>query len=360
MSVDEMDVERLGWHPGLDEHFAPFREQGLAPARVVREHKHLYTVNGEHGELMAEVSGKLMHRAMSRSDYPAVGDWVAVQPRADEGAGTIHAILPRQSSFSRGVAGGQTDEQVVAANVDTALLVSGLDGDFNLRRIERYLTLAWQSGASPVIVLNKADVCDEVDGRIDQVESIAPGATVLAVSALQGLGMDALRQHVRPGQTAVLLGSSGVGKSTLINSLLGTARQRVEAVREDDSHGRHTTTYRELILLPDGGMIIDTPGMRELQLWTDAEALDGAFQDIDALAAQCRFRDCGHNREPGCVVRAALLSGALDRRRFQSYLKLQKELRYLDRRQDQRANLIEKARWKKIIAAGRKRARRKW
>jgi len=352
-----MNLADLGWRASLGESFKPYGKQGLRPARVAREDKNSYLVLSERGELMAEVSGKVRHEASGRADFPAVGDWVAIQPRYEEASATIHTLLPRISSFSRKVAGSQTEEQVLAANVDTVFLVSGLDGDFNLRRIERYLALAWNSGAASVVVLNKADLCADVDVKAEQVASIALGVPIHPVSAVERRGLDVLNEYLGHGKTVALLGSSGVGKSTLINSFLGTDRQRVRAVRQDDSHGRHTTTHRELILLPGGGMVIDTPGMRELQMWTDRERLTGTFDDIEALASRCRFRNCKHEREPGCAIASALRDGTLDAGRFQSYLKLQRELRYLDTRTDQKARMIEAAKWKRIAKASRKNAK---
>ncbi|HEX2974077.1 MAG TPA: ribosome small subunit-dependent GTPase A, partial [Tepidisphaeraceae bacterium] len=290
----------------------------------------------------------LRHQATRRSDLPAVGDWVAIEPRPQERTATIHAVLPRKSQFSRKVAGTVTDEQIVAANVETIFLVIGLDGDFNVRRLERYLTPAWDSGANPVILLSKADVSDEVAARIAEVESIAMGVPVHAISAVEHRGLDALEAYLKSGQTVALLGSSGVGKSTLINALLGSEHQRVQSVSDHQSRGRHTTTHRELILLPTGGILIDTPGMRELQLWDDSQSLSSTFDDIEQLAQQCRFRDCQHNSEPGCAVQRALEQGQLDPGRYENYRKLQKELQFLAARQDHQASLIEKAKWKKI------------
>ncbi len=328
-----MDLNALGWHPFFSRPFDALDDDTLTPARVARQDRERYVVLADDGAYGARVTGKMRSAARTRADFPAVGDWVAVRTRPDEGAATIHALLPRRSSFARKVAGETTEEQVVAANVDTVFLVSGLDGDFNLRRIERYVTLAWNSGALPVIVLNKADLCDDPQARLDEVAAVAMGVDLHLVSAASGAGLDALGAYLRPGTTVALLGSSGVGKSTLVNHLLGAERMKTGAVREDDSRGRHVTTHRELMPLPGGGLVIDTPGMRELQLWADEDSLQGAFADVEALAAQCRFRDCSHEAEPGCAVRDALEDGTLPEARFQSYLKLKRELAYLARRQ---------------------------
>lgn len=344
-----MTLEELGWNDSFASHFDQLKQPNSLPARVVREQGNHWTVWTAEQELSCEPTGRLRHSAAARADLPAVGDWVAVVPRHGESAGMIHAILPRRSRFSRKSAGAATEEQVVAANVDIVFLVCGLDHDYNPRRIERYLAAAYDSGASPVILLNKADVCEELDARIAEVEQIAAGAPVHAISAAENQNMDALRGHLRVGRTAALLGSSGVGKSTLINRLIGRERQRTQAVRGHDSHGRHTTTHRELILLESGGMLIDTPGMRELQLWSeDDSAVSGTFEDVERLIARCRFGDCRHETEPGCAVRAALEEGLLDPARYESYLKLQRELRFLERRQDQRLSQVEKEKWKRI------------
>ena len=356
-----MNIRDLGWNETVKEHFAPFQKDGLSPARVACEHREAYMVYGEHGELLAEVSGKFLHDAQSRSDFPAVGDWVAIAPRAEEARATIHALLPRRSAFSRKIAGAATQEQVIVANVDTVFLVSSLDGvrNFNLRRIERYLALAWESGATPVIVLNKIDVCDDVEARVRDVEAIAFDVPIHPTSAIDRLGLDALRRYLAPGQTCAFLGSSGVGKSALINGLLGTDHQDVGEVREDDGRGRHTTTLRELILLPTGGLVIDTPGMRELQLWSDEDTIDGAFADVEELAAQCRFTNCTHQTEPGCAVRNAIEEGGLESARLDSYLKLQCELERLARRKEQRARQMEQEKWKKIAKWQRQMKKRK-
>ena len=342
-----MELNDLGWNESLAEHFRPFEDQGRSPARVIREHTHIYAVAGAHGEVLAEVSGKFTYDTRRRSDFPAVGDWVAIQLSPQQDKATIHAVLPRKSAFVRKQAGGKTEEQVVAANIDTAFVVGGLDGDFNPNRIERYVTAVWESGANPVIVLNKADLCADIVARVAAVEAIAFAVPVLPVSATRNQGMDLVYRHINTGKTAVFLGSSGVGKSTIINSLLGDSRQQVQTVREDDSRGRHTTTYRELISLPGGGLVIDTPGMRELGLWADEDALKRTFEDVEALAAQCRFSDCEHGSEPGCAVKAALEDGSLDPGHWRNYLKLKRELRYLAGRRDVKTRLAEKQKWKR-------------
>ncbi|MFH1640256.1 MAG: ribosome small subunit-dependent GTPase A [Chloroflexota bacterium] len=284
------------------------------------------------------------------NQYPVVGDWVIAKALIDEQKGTIHAILPRKSRFSRKVAGERTKEQVVSANVDTVFIVSGLDGgrNFNLRRIERYLTLAWSSGATPVIILNKVDLCPDVDVCIRKAEAIATGISIHPVSAKERIGLDALKNYLTKGKTVAFLGSSGVGKSALINALLGVEKQDTGEVREDDRMGRHTTTKRELILLPGGGIVIDTPGMREIQMWAGEDGLQGTFYDIEVLAKRCRFSDCSHNVESGCAVREAIDHGDLDPARLESYRKLQNELIYLASREDHSTRLHEKAKWKKI------------
>ena len=296
------------------------------------EHRSEYVIYTEHGELRAELAGRLRHG----DEHPAVGDWVAVALRPSEGRATIHAVLPRRSAFTRKVAWSETKPQVVAANVDVVFVVCGLDANYNVRRIERYLTLAWESGAQPVVLLTKADLCDDVDPRVFEVESIAFGVPVHAVSAPHGDGLETVRSYVPAGRTAALLGSSGVGKSTLVNALVGEELLATQGLR-DDGRGRHTTSHRQLVPLPEGGLVLDTPGMRELQLWDADEGMQAAFADVDALAAQCRFADCAHREEPGCAVRAALAGGTLDVERFESWGKLQRELERLARKQDARA-----------------------
>ncbi|MCA1031226.1 ribosome small subunit-dependent GTPase A [Bacillus timonensis] len=349
-----MHIEQLGWNQQLSEVFTPYKEQGFSIGRVSLEHKRMYRVLTEKGELLAEISGKFRFESNSREDYPAVGDWVVLSTREEEGKATIHHVLPRFSKFSRKVAGNQTEEQIVATNVNTVFLVNALNNDFNVRRLERYLLMSWESGANPVIILSKADLCEDVEKRVKEVESVALGVPIHVVSVKEQTGLDALQAYFH-NETVALLGSSGAGKSTLTNQLLGLEKQVVQEIRTDDDKGKHTTTHRELIVLPTGGVIIDTPGMRELQLWEADSSMSHSFQDIEEIAQHCRFRDCSHSGEPGCAIQTAIESGELDEKRYQSYVKLQKELAYLERKTEIRAQLAEKEKWKKITKSVRHR-----
>jgi ribosome biogenesis GTPase / thiamine phosphate phosphatase len=342
-----IDLAALGWTPRLAETFTPFDAEGLVPARVALEHTHIYRVFAESGEWLARVSGKLRHRASARTDFPAVGDWVAVEPPASGSDARIHALLPRFSRFSRRAAGDLTVEQIVAANIDTVFLVSGLDGNFNPRRIERYLVVARESGASPVVVLNKADLVDDPAAMVEEVRSLAPGVTVYAVSCREPGSVEVLRASVGFGKTGALLGSSGVGKSSIVNQLVGHDMLRTGEVRTWDSRGRHVSNARQLVMLPGEGVLIDTPGMRELQLWETSESLAGTFSDIEERAAECRFRDCQHQGEPGCAVQAAVEAGDIALSRLESFHKLAGEQAYQARQQDERA-LIEQKRLGRI------------
>lgn len=346
------DRRALGWTAALDEAMAPFTAEGCLAGLVASEHQHIYTLLTEEGELLARVSGRLRHEAAERADFPAVGDWVAAKPQPGETHATIHAILPRRSRFSRRAAGNADVEQIVAANVDTVFLVMGLDRDYNPRRMERYLAVAWDSGASPVVLLSKADLCRERDARRREIEAF--GAPVHLVSPKTGEGMEAVEVYLKPGRSVALLGSSGVGKSTLINRLLGAERLKTREVRASDDRGRHTTSSRQLLVLPNGALIIDTPGMRELQLWAVSDGLEATFGDIDSLADACRFADCRHEVEPGCAVRAAVNAGALPRERLESYHKLQKELVSLAIRQDVGLEAEQRKKWRSIHKAAKK------
>ena len=327
-------LAKLGWTPAIEEQFAPYAADGLEPARVAVEHRGAYVLYTAQGDRPAELSGRLRHEAAERGELPAVGDWVAVTPTDPA---LVQAVLPRKTKFSRmaATANGQTIEQVVAANVDVVFLTAGLDGDFNVRRLERYLTLGWESGAVPVVVLTKTDLCPDVDAALLEAETVALGVPVHAVCNITGDGVEALSKYLVEGQTVAALGSSGVGKSTLVNRIAGQELMATGDVRSDGK-GRHTTTNRQLLLLPGGALYLDTPGMRELRLWESEDGLATTFDDVTAAAANCRFSDCSHEAEPDCGVRAALADGTLDRERFDSWRKLQNELHWLEVKQDGR------------------------
>ena len=315
----------LGWGPEWAAAFAPDAGPGVRPARVVLEHGRFLRVHDGQAEILAVKSGRLRHEAASAADLPTVGDWVAIAHPPGEELAQIRRVLPRRSRFSRRRAGMRAEEQVVAANVDTVLLMMGLDADFNLRRLERYLALALGSGAQPAVVLNKADLSDQVAVQRGAVEALRPGTPVLTVSLREPDGAAPVRALGGPGRTLALLGSSGVGKSTLLNRLLGADVQRTGEVRASDGRGRHTTSFAQLFALPDGTLCIDTPGLREIQLWEADEGIGGAFTEVEELAARCRFSDCRHQAEPDCAVRAALQSGTLPAERYASFAKLRAE-----------------------------------
>jgi ribosome biogenesis GTPase / thiamine phosphate phosphatase len=349
-------LNSYGWSERLQRDFEPFAAEGLVPGRVIVQQRGLWRLATAEGETDAEVSGRLVHEAAD-GGLPVAGDWVAAD--ASPGRAIVRAVLPRSTAFTRWASGPAGGVQVVAANVDVAFLTASLNADLNLRRLERYLAAAYESGAEPVIVLTKADACPEVDALVAEVEAIAFGVPVLAVSAMTGEGLGRLAAHLPPGRTAVLLGSSGVGKSTLVNALAGRERMATQEIREDDARGRHTTTHRELILLPSGGLVLDTPGMRELGMF-DAEAgVSQAFADLEDLAARCRFTDCAHQREPGCAVRAAITEGRLDPGRLASWNKLQRELAHERRKEDPLARRAEQKRWIAIHKSARARTKQK-
>jgi ribosome biogenesis GTPase len=339
-------IQDLGWDAYFDALWHERANGGSVPARVVSQQRGLWRVVGDFEECWAEPSGKFRKESEGGGDWPAVGDWVSVELQAGQTNALIQRVLPRRSRFVRKVAGKQVAEQVIVANIDVALIVAALDSDFNVRRIERYMAQCWESGARPAVVLNKADACAEAKQRAAEIEGISMGAPVFLVSAKTGEGLEALEASFRKGQTLVLLGSSGVGKSTLVNRLLQEERQSTHEVRESDSRGRHTTTSRELFSLPSGAMIIDTPGLRELQLWNAADGLTQTFADVDELASQCRFTDCQHRNEPDCAVQAALADGALDANRLESWRKLQREQEFLLRKMDPAIGAVQKKRIK--------------
>ena len=333
------ELEQLGWDAFFADAWEPYGRDGLVAGRVAVQHRGAYDVLTADGPVWAEPRGRLTHEAAS-GGLPAVGDWIALRP-LEQGHGLVEAVLPRKSKFSRKEAFHSLQEQVLAANVDTVFLVMAFDLDFSLHRLERYLTLAWESGASPVVVLTKADLAPDVEDKMTAVGGVAIGVPVHAISNVTGQGLGELDQYLVPGRTIAALGSSGVGKSTLINRLVGEERFATQTVA-DDGTGRHTTTRRELVRLPNGALIIDTPGMRELQLWDSREGLDEAFDDLTSLFEQCRFNDCAHETEPGCAVRAAIAEGRLDADRLESYRKLTRELEALERKLDKRLSADER------------------
>lgn len=353
------DLKTLGWDSFFEKEFEPFKSEGYGVGRVALEHKGGYRLYTESGEIPAEITGRVRFEAAGRADFPAVGDWVVITIQPTEAKASIHVILPRKSKFSRKIAGSVTDEQIVATNIDTVFLIQSLDKNYNLRRLERYLVLALESGADPVIILSKADVCESVEERRLEVEAIAPGVPVHAISTKMGEGLEQLSAYIGAGRTIAFLGMSGVGKSTLINRLVGRDVQKVREVRAHDDRGVHTTRHRELVVLPTGGLLVDTPGMRELQLWDVGEGLSDSFSDVETLAAQCRFSNCTHRQEPDCAVREAVENGSLDTKRLENYLKMGKELEYLESRQDTKVQLKRKERDRKIHKEYNKVKRRK-
>lgn len=342
--MSTFDLGELGWSAGLAESLPP----GLEPGRVIAVHRGAFDVQTDAGPVRTRLPGRLLRGELE----VAVGDWVGL------GEGLVRALLPRRSAIVRQAAGRTTSVQTLAANVDVAFVVSSLGPDLEPRRLERYLVALWESGARPEIVLSKADRFDDPSPFVEEVEAVAVGVPVHVVSAFSGLGCSELRSRIEPERTAVLLGSSGVGKSTLVNRFLGRELMATRETRLDDDRGRHATTRRELIVLPGGGVLIDTPGLRELQLWNDA-GLDAAFSDVEQLAARCRFADCNHSREPGCAVLAAIESGELPLERLQSWRKLQRELRWTQLRQDDLARREEERRFSRLVREGRSRVRRR-
>jgi ribosome biogenesis GTPase len=352
---DAVRLESFGWSQNFAAAMAALRDPSLVPARVVEEHRDGFRVAAACGELRAEISGRLRHDARGAQALPAVGDWAGVDARPAEARATIRAVLPRRSSLVRKAAGRAADVQVVAANLDLVLIATSLDGDLNASRIARYAALAWEGGAQPVVLLTKSDLSQDVDAAVGEAMSAAPGAEVLPVSAATRRGLDELHAFLRPASTSALVGSSGVGKSTLVNALCDAQVQAVGEVRAHDGRGRHTTTARRLLRLPWGALVVDTPGMREVGMVDGAEGLAAEFDDVETFASSCRFRDCNHEDEPDCAVRSALQGGSLGRDRLEQWRALRREAAYLARRDDVRARLEEKRRWKTISKSIRRR-----
>jgi ribosome biogenesis GTPase len=348
-----MSLKKYGWSEELAAAMDELGDDSLKPARVFRASADFFRVYGEDFDIEAKMSGKLRHDASSAEQLPTVGDWVAVR-LVDDKMARIERLLPRRTVLRRKVVGRRTQAQVVAANVDLVFVVMGLDGDFNVRRLERYLTAVRESGARPVVVLNKSDLCEELERHVAETLAVASGAEILVTCCEAREGVEALRDCFSANETAVLVGSSGVGKSTLINQLVGSDVQATRQVREADAKGRHTTTHRELFELPGGGLLIDSPGIRELQLWADGQSLNEAFDDVDQLAADCRFRDCTHAAEEGCAVVAAVGAGTLEAARLKSFRELQKELKQLGVRQSESGQREKKKKWRAIQKESRR------
>lgn len=350
-----MSLTLLGWTAELEADFETFRAGDLEPARVVVDHGDLYIIRNASGEFAAGVSGKLRHEAAGRIDLPAIGDWVvAALPSDGGGRAVIHHVLPRRTVLLRKTAGRETAGQVLAANLDTVFLVSSMNRDFNKRRFERTLAVIRESGAQPVLILSKSDLSSETELFQIEAEKVAIGVPVHTMSGMTGEGTDKLGQYLQRGKTGALIGSSGVGKSTLVNRLVGREMLKVREIREDDARGRHATTHRQLVTLPDGGMLIDTPGLREIGLWENTGSIGGTFPDIEELSTGCRFHDCRHETEPGCAVKTAMDEGTLDAGRYESFMKLKRELAYLECRKDQRARSLAERKWKTIAKESRR------
>ncbi|MCE1196218.1 ribosome small subunit-dependent GTPase A [bacterium] len=353
-------LESFGWNMVLEQASRAYRERGLVPARVAeanRDSWSLIVAEGEDAaERQAQLSGRFLHGIEKASERPVTGDWVMASTEAAGGGAakryTIQALLPRINAFSRkakgDVAYDKVEEQVLVANIDTAIIVTAAGKDWNPRRIERYVALVRSSGAAPVLAITKADLEEDVEGLVERTRRVAPGMPVFAVSALEGRGLEKFSEYLLPGATAVLIGSSGAGKSTLLNWLAGRTLRRVHEVRADDHRGRHTTSDRSLFRLPSGALLIDTPGLRELQLWTTEDEVDGTFPEIEECAGRCRFRDCGHSGEPGCAVSEAVEAGLIAPERLEAWRKLRRELDFLERRKNPAAEAAERERWRTI------------
>lgn len=352
-------LEEWGWDARWAEAFGADAGKTLFPARLIEEQRGLFQVATEHGVIPARTTGSMRHKAEGRADLPAVGDWVAAEFPSNEKVALIRRILTRRTKLSRKAAGETMEEQVIAANLDAVLVMTALNAEFNPRRLERFLTVSRESGAEPVLVLNKLDACQAPSPLIEQAKAVAGDAAVIAISAKDGTGLEALKTWLKPGHTVGLVGSSGVGKSTLVNRLAGNEKLRTAQTRATDERGRHTTTHRQLFVLPGGGILLDTPGMREMQFWDSEQGLAKTFDEIEALAPSCRFKDCAHGSEPGCAVKAAVEAGTLPADRLESWSKLKKEMNFQARRADPAVAAEEKKKWRALNKALRKRVKEK-
>lgn len=343
-----MNLEKLGWNNYFEEEFRVYFNKGLIAGRIVSQQKNNYLLHYEKGIIAAKLAGKFRYNVAYSKDLPAIGDWVAVQLIEGSTQGIIQGVLPRKNCFARKqpisggrkirngiIVGGHIEEQVVASNIDTAFIVSGLDGNFNITRIERYITLAYNSGVNPVIILNKADACNNIDEYKTKVNDIAIGIPIFCISAISNIGMEVFKEYLSYGKTVVFFGSSGVGKSTIINYLLGEEKQKTGSVSSANGKGRHTTTSKELFYHDSGAMIIDTPGLRELQLWGDENGVEESFKDVASLAGNCKFKDCNHDKEPGCAIKQAIEDGIISQERFESYIKQLGEIKRLSKEKRQ-------------------------
>ena len=346
-----MKLEQLGWNSDLQKHFLASKMQNCIPARVAEENRDHYRVFSQQGEFLATIAGKIRFYAEGRTDFPVVGDWVLITPRRSEGRATIETILPRKTVLARKTAGKAFRQQVIAANVETIFIVTSLNQDLNPRRIERYLAIAWESGSLPVVLLNKADLCPDAISFQESIERVAPAVPVHVLSGLTGKGTEQILLYLKIGKTAAFIGSSGVGKSTIINSLAGHEIQSVQDIRQSDDRGRHTTSSRQMMLLPNGGIVIDTPGMREIGMWESISGLSKTFPDLEELAFECRFRDCHHRGEPGCAVAKAIEKGLIDAERLDHYRKLEAELQFQDSKTNVQMRQAKKAYSKRMSKA---------
>lgn len=331
----------IGWNEFFEEQYERLDIKSVSVGRVINGQKSQYRAIAEGGEIYLKVPGRMLRNSDLSGVLPVVGDWVVYDPVPGEDKGTISSILPRFNSISRKVTGKKSDRQIIAANIDIMFIVSSFDSDFSINRLERYVTIAKSNNTEPIIILNKADLVEDVENYLEKVNQSLSGITLLTMSALEHIGVDSIFENIGKGKTAIMFGSSGVGKSTLINELLGEKKQKVEEVRAGDDKGRHTTSSRDLFLLSNGGMIIDNPGMREIQLWLDENELSLSFTDIEELSAECRYANCQHSKEPSCAVKEAIIEGKLTQRRLDSYHKIRKELKQLSNRSDISAKRAE-------------------